>query len=71
MYSHTCDNCRATFVGAAHGRTCSDACRAAVYRRRLQDQRARLAAEAHAAAESGDLAALTRVARATAALLAA
>ncbi|OZD37440.1 hypothetical protein CH252_33010 [Rhodococcus sp. 06-1477-1B] len=51
--------------------TCSVSCRNKLYRRRLVAQRERLAAQAAAAASSGDVDELTRVARATAALLAA
>ncbi len=49
--------------------TCSGACRNAVHRARVRAQRARLVADADRAMASGDLAALTAVARRTAALL--
>lgn len=71
-YSLTCAACARDFTAASSlARTCSDACRAALYRARLTAQRARLAAEAAAAASRGDLTELTAVARRTAALLAA
>lgn len=71
-YSLTCASCARSFAAASSlARTCSDACRAALYRARLTEQRARLAAQADAAAASGDLAELTAVARRAATLLAA
>lgn len=72
LHSMTCAHCGRDFV-AAHPAavTCSDRCRIRRHRIILRARRAQLAAEADAAARAGDLAALTRVARATASLLAA
>lgn len=70
-YSLTCASCAREFTASSSlARTCTDACRAALYRARLTAQRARLAAEADAAATRGDLAELTALARRTASLLA-
>lgn len=71
-YSLACASCERTFTSASPlARTCSDGCRAKLYRARLTEQRARLAAEADAALASGNVAELTAVARRAAALLAA
>ena len=69
-YNLACARCGRTFL-ASHpsARTCSDACRAALYRERLTAQRQRLAAEAAAALRSGDATALELVARRAAELL--
>lgn len=63
-YSMTCASCASVFATASPlARTCSAACRAALYRARLTAQRARLAAQAHAALASGDVTDLASVAR--------
>lgn len=71
-YSLACASCERNFTAASpFARTCSDGCRAKLYRTRLTAQRARLAAQASDAASRGDLAELTAVAERAAALLAA
>lgn len=74
MASHElrCVHCGRIFTaGHAAALTCSGQCRNGRHRATMRARRARLAADADAAARAGDLAALTRVARATASLLAA
>lgn len=71
-FSMTCAHCGQPFdAGHATAVTCSVGCRNRRHRARMATRRARLAAEADRAIASGDIVELTRVARATAALLAA
>lgn len=72
LHTLTCAHCGRTFdAGHPAAATCSVTCRTRRHRALIAARRARLAADADAAARAGDLAALTRVARATASLLAA
>lgn len=65
-----CNQCSQPFDAARNDAvTCSAACRTRRARATITARRAALAAQAEAAAQSGDVVALTRAARATVALL--
>lgn len=71
LHTQACARCGQTFESSRPALTCSGACRQAVYLQRARATRARLALDADAALRGGDVAALERVARQAAAMLAA